>query len=423
MKLRKFLIIIFVLILFFNITISYADTDNIDISAESAVLIDSSSEKTLYAKNDTQKMYPASTTKIVTAILTIENCKLDDVVTVPYEAISQIPSGYSIAALQAGEQLTVDQLLRLMLVHSANDAANVLAYHVSGSLEGFASLMNQKVADLGLEHTHFTNPSGMQNENHYTTAHDLALIMKYCMKNLTFRTLAGLKSCIIPATNKYEGRVFQTTNELLIYDTSNVQSNYYYKYAIAGKTGYTTEAKNCLVSVANKDGFELICVVLGAGVGYNNLSGKFVDTKSIFEYGYSNYSIKKLRDSNAIATQITINNATKETKDLDLLISNDITALVTNDDLDTEFTPQITLQDNLLAPIAQGQVVGKITYTVDGIDYSSDLIASHNVEVSGSTVLIIQIILIVIILFLLYKLLFGNNKNKKIKRHSFKLYR
>lgn len=423
MKLRKFLIIIFVLSLFFNITISYADTDNIDISAESAVLIDSSSEKTLYAKNDTQKMYPASTTKIVTAILTIENCKLDDVVTVPYEAISQIPSGYSIAALQAGEQLTVDQLLRLMLVHSANDAANVLAYHVSGSLEGFASLMNQKVADLGLEHTHFTNPSGMQNENHYTTAHDLALIMKYCMKNLTFRTLAGLKSCIIPATNKYEGRVFQTTNELLIYDTSNVQSNYYYKYAIAGKTGYTTEAKNCLVSVANKDGFELICVVLGAGVGYNNLSGKFVDTKSIFEYGYSNYSIKKLRDSNAIATQITINNATKETKDLDLLISNDITALVTNDDLDTEFTPQITLQDNLLAPIAQGQVVGKITYTVDGIDYSSDLIASHNVEVSGSTVLIIQIILIVIILFLLYKLLFGNNKNKKIKRHSFKLYR
>lgn len=423
MKLRKFLIIIFVLSLFFNITISYADTDNIDISAESAVLIDSSSEKTLYAKNDTQKMYPASTTKIVTAILTIENCKLDDVVTVPYEAISQIPSGYSIAALQAGEQLTVDQLLRLMLVHSANDAANVLAYHVSGSLEGFASLMNQKVADLGLEHTHFTNPSGMQNENHYTTAHDLALIMKYCMKNLTFRTLAGLKSCIIPATNKYEGRVFQTTNELLIYNTSNVQSNYYYKYAIAGKTGYTTEAKNCLVSVANKDGFELICVVLGAGVGYNNLSGKFVDTKSIFEYGYSNYSIKKLRDSNAIATQITINNATKETKDLDLLISNDITALVTNDDSDTEFTPQITLQDNLLAPIAQGQVVGKITYTVDGIDYSSDLIASHNVEVSGSTILIIQIILIVIILFLLYKLLFGNNKNKKIKRHSFKLYR
>ena len=423
MKLRKFLIIIFVLSLFFNITISYADTDNIDISAESAVLIDSSSEKTLYAKNDTQKMYPASTTKIVTAILTIENCKLDDVVTVPYEAISQIPSGYSIAALQAGEQLTVDQLLRLMLVHSANDAANVLAYHVSGSLEGFASLMNQKVADLGLEHTHFTNPSGMQNENHYTTAHDLALIMKYCMKNLTFRTLAGLKSCIIPATNKYEGRVFQTTNELLIYDTSNVQSNYYYKYAIAGKTGYTTEAKNCLVSVANKDGFELICVVLGAGVGYNNLSGKFVDTKSIFEYGYSNYSIKKLRDSNAIATQITINNATKETKDLDLLISNDITALVTSDDSDTEFTPQITLQDNLLAPIAQGQVVGKITYTVDGIDYSSDLIASHNVEVSRSAVLIVQIILIVIILFLLYKLLFGNNKNKKIKRHSFKLYR
>ena len=197
MKLRNFFVIIFILSLFFNISASYADSNDVNISAESAVLIDSSSEKVLFSKDAERKMYPASTTKILTAILAIENCNLDDVVTVPYEAISQIPSGYSVAALQAGEQITVEQLLKVMMVHSANDAANVLAYHVSGSLEGFAGLMNQKVADLGLEHTHFTNPSGMQNENHYTTAHDLSLIMKYCMKNSTFRTLAGLKSCII----------------------------------------------------------------------------------------------------------------------------------------------------------------------------------------------------------------------------------
>ena len=361
-------------------------------------------------------MYPASTTKILTAILTIENCNLGDIVTVPYEAVYSIPSGYSVAALQPGEQLTVEQLLQVMLVHSANDAANVLAYHVSGSIDAFANLMNQKVNELGLKNTHFTNPSGMHNENHYTTAYDLAIIMKYCMKNSTFRRLSGLKYCIIPATNKYDERVFNTTNELLISNNSEVSSNYYYKYAIAGKTGYTTEAKNCLVSVSNKDDLELICVILSAGLYPNNLSAKFVDTKALFNYGYNNYTIRKLREKNAIASQIEIGNGSKETRNLDLLISDDITALIPQDDLETEFSPDIKIQDNLLAPIAQGQVVGKIVYNIDGIEYSSDLVASHSVEKSGFLTLLVQILLIILILFFLYKLLFGDRKKKSYHR-------
>lgn len=416
MRIKKILIVLFMLIFVLNISISYGISDVPDISAGAAILIDSSSEKIIYSKNESEKMYPASTTKILTAILTIENCNLDDVVTVPYEAISSIPSGYSVAALQVGEQLTVEQLLQVMLIHSANDAANVLAYHVSGSIDAFANLMNQKVEELGLTNTHFTNPSGMHNENHYTTAYDLAIIMKYCMKNTTFRKLSSLKYCTIPATNKYDQRVYNTTNELLIYDNRDVQSNYYYKYAIAGKTGYTTEAKNCLVSVSNKDDLELICVVLSAGLYPNNLSAKFVDTKTIFNYGYNNYTIRKLREQNAIATQIEISNATKETRNLDLLISKDITALVSQDDLETEFSPEIQITENLLAPIAQGQVVGKIVYNIDGIEYSADLIASHSVEKSGFLTIMFQIFLIVLILFLLYKLLFDNYPKKKIYR-------
>lgn len=416
MRIKKILIVLFMLIFILNISISYGISDVPDISAGAAILIDSSSEKIIYSKNESEKMYPASTTKILTAILTIENCNLDDVVTVPYEAISSIPSGYSVAALQVGEQLTVEQLLQVMLIHSANDAANVLAYHVSGSIDAFANLMNQKVEELGLTNTHFTNPSGMHNENHYTTAYDLAIIMKYCMKNTTFRKLSSLKYCTIPATNKYDQRVYNTTNELLIYDNRDVQSNYYYKYAIAGKTGYTTEAKNCLVSVSNKDDLELICVVLSAGLYPNNLSAKFVDTKNIFNYGYNNYTIRKLREQNAIATQIEISNATKETRNLDLLISKDITALVSQDDLETEFSPEIQITENLLAPIAQGQVVGKIVYNIDGIEYSADLIASHSVEKSGFLTIMFQIFLIVLILFLLYKLLFDNYPKKKIYR-------
>ena len=416
MKFRKSLVIIFMLISISHTSMCYALTEQPEISADAAILIDSSSEKVLYSKNENQKMYPASTTKILTAILIIENCNLNDVVTVPYEAISSITSGYSVAALQAGEQLTVEQLLQVMLVYSANDAANVLAFHVSGSIENFAELMNNKVSELGLTNTHFTNPSGMHDENHYTTAHDLAIIMKYCMKNDTFRSLSSLKYCTIPATNKYDVRVFNTTNELLIYDNRDVSSNYYYKYAIAGKTGYTTQAKNCLVSVAKKENLELICVVLSAGIYPNNVSAKFVDTKSIFDYGYNNYTIKKLREKDAIATQIEIGNGTKETRNLDLLISDDLSALVTQDEFDTEFEPQIELQDNLFAPIAQGQVVGKITYTIDGIQYSSNLLASHSVEQSGFITIVVQIILVILILFLLYKLLFDSNSNKKSHR-------
>ena len=416
MKFKKSLVIIFMLIFILHTSMCYALTEQPEISADAAILIDSSSEKVLYSKNENQKMYPASTTKILTAILTIENCNLNDVVTVPYEAISSITSGYSVAALQAGEQLTVEQLLQVMLVHSANDAANVLAFHVSGSIENFAELMNNKGSELGLTNTHFTNPSGMHDENHYTTAYDLAIIMKYCMKNDTFRSLSSLKYCTIPATNKYDVRVFNTTNELLIYDNRDVSSNYYYKYAIAGKTGYTTQAKNCLVSVAKKENLELICVVLSAGIYPNNVSAKFVDTKSIFDYGYNNYTIKKLREKDAIATQIEIGNGTKETRNLDLLISDDLSALVTQDEFDTEFEPQIEFQDNLFAPIAQGQVVGKITYTIDGIQYSSNLLASHSVEQSGFITIVVQIILVILILFLLYKLLFDSNSNKKSYR-------
>lgn len=416
MKFKKFFILLFMLIFALHTCTCYAISDEPDISAEAAVLIDSSSKKILYSKNENEKMYPASTTKILTAILTIEHCNLSDVVTVPYEAISSISSGYSVAALQTGEQLTVEQLLQVMLVHSANDAANVLAYHVSGSIDNFADLMNQKVADLGLKNTHFTNPSGIHDKNHYTTAYDLGIIMKYCMQNNTFRNLSSLKYCTIPATNKYDVRVFNTTNELLIYDNREVSSNYYYKYAIAGKTGYTTEAKNCLVSVSNKEGFELICVVLGDVLYSDNLSAKFVDTKAIFDFGYNNYAIKKLREKNAIATQIEIGNATKETRNLDLLISDDLSALVSQDEFNNDFEPKIELQNNLFAPIAQGQVVGKIIYTIDDVDYSADLIASHNVEKSGFLTLLIQIILIILILFLLYKLLFDSNSTKKFYR-------
>lgn len=421
MKINKVIIIIFVIIILIYSIPSFAHNNDktISIGAESAILIDSLSGKVLYGKNENEKKYPASTTKILTAIIVIENCNLDDKVIASYNAISSVPSGYSVASLQIGEELTIEQLLQLLLIHSANDAANVLAEHVGGSIESFATMMNTKAIEIGCTNTHFTNPSGKHDDEHYTTSHDLAIIMQYCMKNSTFRAISGSKSCIIPATNKYEQRVFTNTNELLIVDTRNIQSNYYYKYAIAGKTGYTMQAKNCLVSCANKDNLELICVVLGAGQDYRGLSYRFLDSKTLFEYGYNTYTIKKIREQGSIAKQIEIPNGTKETRTLDLLLQNDISALIKQSETDSNLLPEISINANLSAPIPVSSVVGTIKYNIDGIDYSCNLIASHSVEKSNSLGFIIQIGILIIVLLLLYEIL-NSKKNKRYKKKKLK---
>ena len=257
-KMKKLSILIILLFVFLFPSFVSADTEDLELNSKAVFLMDNESNKVLYEKNANERMYPASTTKILTAILALENCKLDDVVTINYDAVISIPDGYSTANLQVGEQFTVEQLLQLLLVHSANDAANVLAYYVGGSLDSFVSMMNTKLSDLNLDNSHFTNTYGKHEENHYTTAHDLAILVQYCMKNEDFRKIAGSASCSIPATNKYGARSYTSTNEILIPESRN-----YYPYVIAGKTGFTTPAGECLVSMAYKDGLELIAVVLG----------------------------------------------------------------------------------------------------------------------------------------------------------------
>ncbi len=390
---------------------------NLKIFSEAAILVDSNTGKILYNKDAKKRKYPASTTKILTAIVTIENCKLDDVVTVDYDSIAIVPPDYTVASLQVGEKLTVKQLLQVLLVHSANDAANVLAKHVGGSIDSFASMMNTKANEIGCKDSHFLNPSGKHEKDHYTTAYDLALIMKYCMSNETFREIASSQNCIIPATNKYTQRAYTNTNELIVVDTREVSTNYYTPYVIAGKTGYTSEAKNCLVSMASKDGLELICVVLGGIRTDKGLSARFVDSRTLYEYGYNTYTIGKIREKGAIAKQIEIPNATKETKDLDLLITEDINVLIKQKNLQDEIEPEFILNENISAPISQGEVLGKIKYTIEGIEYSSDITASHSVEKDNILFYIIQWILIAFILFVLYKLIRTKRKktNKKFR--------
>lgn len=399
----KFIFLFIILLIFIplNYVFSADESNEIDITAGSYILIDNKTNKVLCKKDENKKMYPASTTKIVTAIMVLENCNLDDTVTASYDAVMSIPEGYSSANIQIGEQLSVEQLLELLLVHSANDAANILAEHVGGSVESFVTMLNTRLNELGISNTHFTNAFGMHDENHYTTASDLAKIMKYCLKNETFRKIAGKASCAIPATNKYGPRSYSSTNELLNSNSSN-----YYKYLIAGKTGYTSQAKECLVSTAYKDNLELIGVVL-----YSN--SRFSDSRKLYEYGYSNYSIKNIVNENDLITSIKVSNATKQTEDLNLLSSETIEALVNNNST-SEIKPEISLNENISAPIEEGTPLGKVTYNIEGVSYTTNIIAEHSVEKSYFYLYISIGCGIIILIFVIYKL---SRKKKKRTRN------
>lgn len=382
------------------------------VSAEGAVMIESKTGKILYGKNENEKLYPASTTKIITAIIAIEHCEPTDKITASYDAVMSLPAGYSNAAIQPGETLTFQELLDMFLIKSANEIGTIFAEHISGSVENFANLMNQKASSLGCKNTHFTNPSGIHDVEHYSTAYDMALIAQYCMKNETFRNVVSKPSCTIAATEKYEERYFRNTNDLL-----NSRSDYYYEYAIGTKTGYTTQAKRCLIATALKDNLELITVILGDSPTMDD--SRYLDTIKMFEYGFSNYKVQKIATQNTIIEEITVENATKETKGLSLLIKNDLTALIPKNMTIADLKPSIQISEVIEAPISEGDVLGKITYTIEGVEYSSDLIANHSVEKFDVKTMLIQIGLALLVLFILSKILLPKKKSKKSKNKKY----
>ena len=421
--LKKFISVSFIVLLIsisINITSFAATTENIETYSTSCILIESTTGKIIYEKNSNEKMYPASTTKIMTAILALENCKLTDIATVSYNSIHSIPYGYSYANLQLGEEVTIDQLLHVLLIPSANDAAIVLAEHIAGSTESFATMMNTKATEIGCLNTHFVNANGIHDENHYTTAYDLSLIGRYAMQNSTFRNIVSKTSYTLPITNKYDAtdRVFNTTNELLRVDNRDRADNYYYKYCNGIKTGYTDAAGDCIVASSQKDGLEFIVVILGADDTENGLSGRYLDCKNLFNYAFDNYTVKKLYNENDVLKQIDISNATKETKTLDVIIQNSINVLVNKSTDTSTLVPNIEINSDLKAPITKNSIIGKITYTIDGTQYSSNLIAGSDVTASKFMSTLLTILLIIFILFIIREILKSGKKKRRKKKKS-----
>lgn len=411
--------ILFIIILFNIMTTSFGATEEVSTYSPTCLLMEASTGKVIYEKNGYEKAYPASTTKIMTAILTLEHCNLTDVATASYEAVYSVPVGYSNANIQVGEELTINQLLNVLLINSANEAANVLAEHIAGSIDSFATMMNAKAEEIGCLNTHFVNPNGVHNENHYSTAYDLALMGRYAMKNDVFREFVNTKFYTLPATNKYltNDRVFGTTNELLKKDTRDSVDNYYYEYCTGIKTGYTNAAKSCIVASAKKDDIEYIVVILGAGTTDNGLSARYLDCKTLFNYAFENYTVKKLNDEQADLKTINIPNGTLSTKHLKVKIQDEINVLLKKSTDTTNLTPTVEINKDLSVPIIKNSIVGKITYTIDGNEYTSNLIAGNNVYESNTVTNILTIVSIIIVLYLLFKLLNLNNK-KKVKKNK-----
>ncbi len=431
-KSRKiFSLIIFAIILCstfsYTLAVTLAEKTNElekNLSSEAVLLMEASTGKVVYEKKGYEKKYPASTTKIMTAILAIEHCNLNETATASEFAINSVPSGYSTANIQIGETLSVKDLLYALMLQSANESAVILAEHVSGSQEAFANLMNEKAKELGCKNTHFINPNGIHDENHYTTAYDLALITQYAMKNQTFRDIVKTTSFTLPATTSYpsESRTYANTNNLIIYDARNRPDNYYYKYATGVKTGYTSAAKNCLVASAEKNGIEYISVVLGASITYEStgsVSHRYVDTISLFDYAFDNFSFRKLKSANNLIKTIKIENGKKDENSLDLLIASDVNSLVSLDNKSNQIDPEITLKEGLSAPIAKGDIVGTISYKVEGINYTTDLIAGNDVEeYKPNKIGLYILIFLILIIAILTAVRYYNLKKRSLKSRN-----
>lgn len=410
MKLNKLstMFFIFICTLLFLCMPCFANVP--ELKSEAAILFETSTGNILYSKNESEKLYPASTTKILTAIIAIENCELDEIVTVSKNAVDLVPSGYSNGGLIAGEKLSIKDLLYALMLNSANEAANVLAEHISGSIDEFAILMNQKAEEIGCTNTHFTNANGMHNDDHYTTALDMALIANYCMKNDTFREIVSTTTYTLPSTNKYSrnDRIMKTTNQLI-----NPDSKYYLESAIGIKTGYTTQGGNCLISAVQKDDIQLICVTLKAGSSTKESGYRFSDSKALLEYGLENFGFVKISTKGEVIDTVKVEDATTETENLKIVVKEDTMDFVKNDSEIQE--SNIEIEQNLHAPIQAGTVVGKISYSIDEKTYTVDLIAENDViERIYYEIYIIIACIIIVVLIIIIKI-----KRKKSKKNNF----
>lgn len=301
---KKFItILLMVTLVLSNITTAHAEKSNKkassdiwpsgpDVYSEAAIVMDASSGLILYEKNIHDQYYPASITKILTTLLAIENCSLNEIVTFSKSAIFGIERNSSHIGIDVGEQLTVEQCLYGIMLESANEVAYAIAEHVAGDMESFADMMNKKAKELGCTDSNFVNSNGLHDDDHYTSAYDMALIAKAAINNSTFRKVTSTVMYTIPPTNIQSETRYLNNHHKMLKNTS-----YHYDGCIGGKTGYTTKSGNTLVTYAKQGDLELICVVMRS-----DSTHQYTDTAKLLDFGFGNYTAYDITTNSNIST-------------------------------------------------------------------------------------------------------------------------
>lgn len=437
---KKFIIFILSLIVLLSncfIFSNAAFTSSLDVDASIAYVISADDDATvIYNKGGSLKCNPGAIVKIVTGILVIENISdLSAVVTASGNAIRSIENlGITTAGIYVGEMMTVEELLYCLLVYNANDAANVLAEYVAGSIDNFVSMMNEFATKLGLKNTCFSNPGGYNNSDQYSTAEDIASIFNYCVKNATFSQISSTFLYEMPATNKYTTtRYLKNTNYLINYAIND----YYYKYVKCGKSGYTENGNTNCVSYASRDGYNYICVVLDAPVKdfdndtvTENMS--FVTSKKLYQWVFDNIKLRVVANTSTYVGEVKVR-LSSEFDYVSLVPVDNVSALVPSgvnaESVFIEPIPEYT-KEVLDAPVKKGDLLGRAAIKYAGETVAEvDLVAAFDVSLSpakkfGDIVLrivtnpifLIVVFIIVCVFAFLFYISYKNKQKQKRKQ-------
>ena len=337
----------------------------------SVILMEESTGTILYEKNMDEAHYPASITKIMTTLLTLENGNLSDMVTFSDDAINNT-EGSGIAR-DYGEQMTLEQCLYGVMLESANECAYAVAEHVGGTVENFVGMMNAKAKELGCTNTHFANPHGLQDENHYTTAHDMALIAQAAYQNETFRIIIGTKMYTIPPTNKHAEETVLRNHHDMLCTYHNANRKYLYPYCVGGKTGYTATANSTLVTYAEKDGMTLICVVMDT-----QSPNQFIDTVNLFDYAFDNFQVLNVAENDTnYSAETTVDNGNLDNIAPFVELDKDAVIVLPKTAEFSETSSSVEYNDS------DPEIAGSITYTYAGRNVGKADIKTTGVVVEG----------------------------------------
>lgn len=347
-----------------------------EIVSPSAIVIEINTGTILYEKNSHEENYPASITKVMTTLLAVENCEMDEIVVFSADAVYKNEGDTSHIARDYKEEMTMEQCLYAVMLESANECAYAVAEHVGAKLGGdyntFIELMNEKADSLGCQNTHFNNPNGLPDPEHWTSAYDMALIGQAAYKNDAFRTICGTGTYIIPPTNKHTDQTICHNHHRMIYPFKGVR-DYLYEYCKGGKTGYTDEAQSTLITFAEKKGMTLVCVIMHTGS-----PNQYLDTTKLFDYCFDSYQVWNIADYETCIADETLDN-------VGLLNTNP--AFVTLDEeayIILPVTADFSEADSTLAKGTSEDKIAELKYTYADHEVGRVDIVAAPVEIPGA---------------------------------------